>query len=147
MDNTKGNIVYIYALLDEDDNITYIGKSSSPKTRLYNHANFLTTNNPRAKILDYFYDSEDYWIKKILNEGHPLQNKEIDISNENWNIGDIISISKREDRKIVNTLTGTTYKSINDASVKIDISSFIIKSILTKPNHPLKELYNLEYFN
>lgn len=143
----KGNIVYIYALLDEQDNITYIGKSSSPKVRLYNHSPSLPYSNPRAKILDYFYDTEDYWIKKMLIEGHPLQNREIDIAMETWNVGDIISINKRIDKKVINNLTGVIYNSPNDASIRIPLSYTTVKSILEKPTHKLKNLYDLEYIN
>jgi hypothetical protein len=143
----EGNIVYIYALLDEQNNITYIGKSSSPKVRLYAHSSSLPYSNPRAKILDYFYDTEDYWIKKMLSEGHPLQNREIDVAMEKWDIGDIISIFKRIDKKILNKTTGVIYKSINDASIKINLNPTTIKSILEKPTHKLKKLYDLEYIN
>jgi hypothetical protein len=143
----EGNIVYIYALLDEQNNITYIGKSSSPKVRLYTHSSSLPYSNPRAKILDYFYDTEDYWIKKMLSEGHPLQNREIDVATEKWDIGDIISIFKRIDKKILNKTTGVIYKSINDASIKINLNPTTIKSILEKPTHKLKKLYDLKYIN
>jgi hypothetical protein len=146
-ENIEGNKVYIYGLLDEHNTITYIGKSISPKTRLYLHSSSNSLVNNRMKILDYFYDHENFWIKKMLSEGHPLRNKEIEAQVETWDIGDIISIFKSSHPKVIDHTTGIIYTSANDASIKLKISYELVKSILKDPNHKSKSLYNLEKIN
>ena len=46
--NEKGVKVYIYGLLDNNNNITYVGKASEPKKRLYWHAS--QSNSRKLKI-------------------------------------------------------------------------------------------------
>lgn len=139
----KGVIVYIYALLDKNDNPLYIGKSSSPKNRCYGHASYFD-GSVRMKILDYFYDRESYWIKKFLKEGFTLTNKEVDLYEESWEIGDIIEISKLKKVRILEEKSGTVYESISEASKQTGISYGTIQNMLKYPSRPVNKSYGLK---
>ena len=93
------------------------------------------------KILDIFYDKETYWIEKLLAEGHPLQNKEIITTLEQWEIGEIFKISKRTPNKV--EYNGKIYSSLNILinSKDIPLSEHQIRQIVKNPNYKLAKEY------
>lgn len=143
----KGTIVYVYALINEEGQVNYIGKSSSPKARLYGHLSSQSEKVLNMKILDIFHDTESYWISKFLEEGNALFNKEVDIYEEKWEVGDIITVGKRVTRKVLNKSTGEVYKSMYDVNIKTRIPYHQIQEILKNPKSTLREQYPLEYVN
>ena len=114
------NRVYVYGLLDTNDNVIYVGKSSAPKQRLLGHSNYAS----KLKILDIFEDREVYWIEKLLQEGHSLSNKHWNYYTEKWNIGDIVSLGGKrgvKGIKIYDSKTQKTYDSISSLSKELNI--------------------------
>jgi predicted GIY-YIG superfamily endonuclease len=112
-----GNKIYVYGLLDKNDNVIYVGKSSAPKHRLLGHNNY----SSKLKILDVFEDREVYWIEKLLQEGHSLANKQWNYHTEEWNIGDIIEINRGKGIKIYDSQTQKTYDSFSSLSKELNI--------------------------
>jgi hypothetical protein len=85
------------------------------------------------KILDYFYDVEQYWVNKLLIEGYPLKNKEFNRYSEEWEKGDIINTNPKLSFKIYDKELNITYNSIYELSkvTKMDVSS--IQTRINKP--------------
>jgi predicted GIY-YIG superfamily endonuclease len=137
----KGTKTYVYGLIDEKNNIFYVGKSSRPKSRFYDHTSHLGKYDIKMKILDIFYDVETYWIEKLLSEGHPIKNKEIIVTSEQWEIGEIFKISKRVPAKV--EYNGKVYSSLNVLinSKDIPLSEHQIRQIVKNPNYKLAKQY------
>jgi hypothetical protein len=145
----QGVKVYIYALLNEDDEIIYIGKSSTPSDRFSSHKNNGHASVNKMRILDYFYDKEYYYIKKYISEGHNLSNKQTDPWEEDWNIDDIIEYkpTNLENPKKIsckNPLTNKYYDTIEEASVDLGISRHKVKRLLVDTKYILRQKYPLE---
>ena len=103
--------IYIYGILDDDDNIIYVGESACPQRRLSAHHS--QSGYKRCKILEIYENREHYWINKLLSEGNNLKNKEKLSEGETWCVGDIIvlKISSTPVLKLRNKLTGEIYRS------------------------------------
>ena len=127
--NIYGVKIYIYALMTEDEQVVYVGKSNTPYCRLANHKCNLNNPKLKMKILDYFYDVEQYWIDKLIQEGHNLKNKEFFIHSEEWEKGDIINPKPKLSFKIYDKELNITYSSMYELSkaTKIDISALQIR--------------------
>ena len=130
--------IYIYGILDDDDNIIYVGESVTPQKRLYRHRN--DYGYTRCKILDVREDMEDYWIEKLLSEGNILNNiikgdKKYGKSGKHikrYDVGDVIS-TKNPDRvgkQIRDKHTGEVYKNAQLASRSIPDCPITILSTL-----------------
>ena len=74
---------YIYGELDEDDNITYVGKSNHPRERNMSKRVY------RFKILDKFIDIEQRWIHQLSSSGVKLRNKEVIKTYGDFEVGKI----------------------------------------------------------
>jgi hypothetical protein len=137
MDNiqNQGIKIYVYALIDENDQIKYVGKSNTPKSRLANHKCNLNNPKLKMKILDYFYDIEQYWVNKLIQEGHDLINKEFFIHNEEWEKGDIIDTNGKFSFKIYDKELNITYNSMYELSKIINLD---IQQLQTRINKPEK---------
>lgn len=137
----KGTKVYIYGLINNKNEVFYIGKSTSPRTRLYTHINDLNYSYLKMEILDIFYDKEVYWIEKYLKEGHPIKNKEIISTLEQWEIGHTFETTKKQPQKVM--YNGITYNSLNHLrnTTLTNISEYHIKQILKNPDHHLAAQY------
>jgi hypothetical protein len=133
--NKSGVKIYIYALIDENEQITYVGKSNTPKLRLASHKCSLNNSKLTMKILDYFYDIEQYWVNKLLIEGHPLNNKEFNMHTEEWGKGDIINTNPKSSFKIYDKELNITYNSIYELS-KIEKMDY--SQLQTRINKPEK---------
>ena len=135
MNNTLGTKVYVYALIDENNQIIYVGKSTTPYSRLANHR--CNLNNPQLKIriLDYFYDVEQYWVNKLIQEGHNLSNKELFIHNEEWEKEDIINPKNKPTYKVYDKELNITYNSLYELNkaIKTDLDSQQIINRINKP--------------
>ena len=107
----NGVKVYVYGVLDSKEEIVYVGKTSNPTYRLSQHRRDLNVEVTGMKILDIFYDKENYWIHKLLNEGNSLLNTEISSTVELHDIGDIIKIGDKKRYKVRNTETGEIFSS------------------------------------
>lgn len=127
----KDNKIYVYGLLDENDNITYVGKSSSPKQRLMNH-NYAS----KLKILDIFDDREIYWVQKLLKEGYNLENRYINYGTEDWNIGDIIEVNREKGVKVYDSQTQKTYNTLSSLSKELNIHYETLKYRIQNCNKP-----------
>jgi len=126
-------IVYIYGLLRKEE-IIYVGKSTTPKVRLSCHRITYNDDSLRIKILDTFEDREIFWVEKLKEEGYNLLNKEALKDNEDWMIGDIVDFSpKKNDYKILDTLTNTQYPSFYKVGKKYNLDAHQIKARLLKP--------------
>ena len=116
--------IYIYGILDDDDNIIYVGESACPQRRLSAHHS--QSGYKRCKILEIYENREHYWIDKLLNEGSPLTNTERltgDIRGMRvWKVGDILvnQVDFRKPQKLRNKLTGEIYRSGGHASREIE---------------------------
>lgn len=143
----KGVVVYVYGILEGDGKVSYVGKSSSPKARMYAHASSIGEKGLRVVILDSFRDTENYWIKKLSQEGNRLFNRQVDPMEESWNVGDIIGMVRRSDRKVLDKRTGIIYRSRNHYHTETGISYSTIKAILENPLHKLSEKYLIEYID
>jgi excinuclease UvrABC nuclease subunit len=105
----KGTKTYIYGMLDENDEVIYIGKSINPYNRLLQHSQM---GLKRMKIIDYFYDKESYYIEKYLKEGYALQNKELSIDkSQKLEIGEILELKRKTSTKIKDTISGKIFNS------------------------------------
>lgn len=133
--NTYGIKIYVYALIDENEQITYVGKSNTPKSRLANHKCNLNNPKLKIKILDYFYDVEQYWVNKLTQEGHSLNNKELFIHSETWETGDIIDTIHKSSFKIYDKELNITYNSMYELS---KITKLDNQQLLTRINKPEK---------
>lgn len=134
----KGIKVYIYGILDNEEEVVYVGKSSTPNLRLRHHKHLKPRYN-RCKILDIFYDKEHYWINYFLDKGAKLENKELVEYVEDYKIGDIIEIKNRLQYQILNKKTGKTYESINDLLKREDIlTQHYVDILLNKVERPKK---------
>ncbi len=104
----KGTLTYVYGVLNKEDKIIYVGKSCTPKLRLINHKQY--EGYTKAVILDIFYDIENYWIEKLLEQGSPLQNKETLQHVEDHSVGDIVEVHDRLEYSIRDKESGKVYK-------------------------------------
>jgi len=130
----EGIKVYVYGLLDNEDNISYVGKSSTPKSRLVNH-----TSSSRLKILDIFYDKEVYWIEKLQKEGYDLLNQKGIKEVEDWNIGDIVEVNRKENRgaqKIYDSKTSKIYDSLKSLIEELNIERSTFKYRIENSDKP-----------
>jgi hypothetical protein len=144
MNNNTGVKVYVYGLLDNNNNFTYIGKSSSPLARLSTHITDGHCESRKLKIIDIFYDTEYYYIHKYINEGVKLFNKQITPIVEDWNIGDVLEVREKKKVRCKNIDTNIVYDSISSASKDLKISQTLLRSILYSKNHYLKSKYPLQ---
>jgi hypothetical protein len=87
----KGKTTYIYGLRRQGK-VVYVGKSITPKARFIAHNVSNSTKYEDMIILDKFEDMENYWVKKLLNEGYLLENKETLKYGEDWEVGEVIKI-------------------------------------------------------
>lgn len=83
-------IVYIYGLLDKDNQVCYVGKSTTPRVRLYAHN--LQHGIKSMVILDEYVDQEQYWLDYYKSKNVSLLNKEECINQEVHKVGDIIKL-------------------------------------------------------
>lgn len=121
--------IYVYALIDNDI-IIYVGKSTLPKVRLTSHKATYNNIHLKLKILDFFYDKEQYWVSKLIKEGHPLQNKEFQYENESWEIGDIIESKSNNNYQIKDIETGEIFESLYTLSKNLKIDWAALKTRL-----------------
>ena len=135
-------IIYVYGLLDENDNITYVGKSASPKRRLSDHG---TTK--KCKILDKFEDVEHYWIKKLTEEGNQLTNKEKLIDGEDWEVGNIVELNNYNYKapvRILHKPSGVIYDSVYQAAQELNIPNDSFGHSMRKhPKSKYHEIFTL----
>tara|TARA_R110000796_G_scaffold38718_1_gene97157 strand:+ start:56 stop:670 length:615 start_codon:yes stop_codon:yes gene_type:complete len=126
--------VYIYEILDDDDNCVYVGETMAPKQRMVGH--YADSGYTRMKILEVCDDREYYWINKRLSEGCTLGNNIHKTSDETWEVGDIVHSHSQKSKyghQIRHKQTGVTYRSGYYASkvlpdVGIDVIYFMKKS-------------------
>ena len=137
----EGTKVYIYGLINKENQIFYIGKSTAPKTRLYTHSCDLNYSYLKMEILDIFYDREVYWIEKCLEEGHPIKNKEIISTLKQWEVGHTFEIVKKAPKKVM--YDGVIYNSLNHLrnTTLNHISEYHLKQIIKNPKHYLATHY------
>ena len=112
--------IYIYGILDDDDNIIYVGESTCPQRRLTGHG--VQSGYKRCKILEIYENREHYWIDKLLSEGNILNNKERLSEGETWCVDDIVLLKAKSNpgQKLRNKLTGEIYRSGGHASREIE---------------------------
>lgn len=126
----EGIKVYVYGVLDQNDQIIYVGKTSTPSYRLPHHKKSMSVTVNKMKILDIFYDKENFWIHKLINEGHVLENKEISSTVEHYEIGDIVELKEQKKFIVRNIKTGeifsSAYKACNSYK-KIGYETFVNK--------------------
>ena len=120
----NGTKTYIYGIIDSNDTIIYVGKSSCPAQRLRHHKS--NKGYSKAKIIDIFYDTENYWISKLKNEGYQLDNKYDIPDEETWNIGDVIEITTLKKIKVKNIHTNVIYDTIQDAANSIGVDRNVL---------------------
>ena len=123
--------VYVYGILDDNDGIIYVGKSIAPRRRLFEHKK----GYKRSKILAIYEDLENFWINKLIKEGHPLKNKEMLVDGEEWNVGDVIALSDKTKTtavKIRHKQTGVIYESGYQAAKELDHVSYGIISAMKR---------------
>tara|TARA_R110000822_G_C14881505_1_gene446562 strand:- start:5 stop:442 length:438 start_codon:yes stop_codon:yes gene_type:complete len=137
--------IYIYGILDDDDNIIYVGESLKPKSRLSNH--FAHSGWKRCKILEIFEDREHYWINKLISEGNTLNNTILLTSNKwdkrVWSVGDILVNHPRNIRqvKLRNKLTGEIYRDGEHASREIEgVSQYVANNLRLYPTSKYHEI-------
>jgi predicted GIY-YIG superfamily endonuclease len=131
-------IVYIYGILDENSNITYVGKSTEPKRRLIAHG------EKKCRILDKFEDKEHYWIEKLTEEGIQLKNKEKLKGSEDWEIGDTISVREKKKHKILHKPSGIIYDSVYQAANALNMHDKSFMSRMRKhPNSKLHDIFTI----
>jgi len=118
-DNIYRTKVYVYGILNEKDEIIYVGKTTTPKRRLADHKR--TTSYNKLKILDTFFDTEFYWIEKLKTECK-LENKFDRPDEEDWEIGDIVVVEDLKKVAVLDTETSKEYETIAEASKDLDIS-------------------------
>jgi hypothetical protein len=123
-----GTKTYIYGVIDTNNNIIYIGKSSCPAQRLRHHK--ASIGYSKAKIIDIFFDTENYWIQKLKSEGCTLANKYDIPDEEQWAIGDIIEISNLKKIRVKNIQTNIIYDTIQQAADSMGIDRNILASRL-----------------
>ena len=130
--------VYIYGLYDKDDVLFYVGKSSSPQNRLYHHKsrNAYSDTIKYMKILDMFYDKEQDWLNKFLQEGVKLVNKQQVIIQEEVKVGEIITANTVHKVKVMNTETQRIYSSIREAYREMEniVNYQVFKYWIHNPN-------------
>ena len=113
---------YIYGLY-EDDKLVYVGKTTTPKSRLVGHKSYYS-GKLHIIILDIFNDLEQVWIEKMKNEGHTLTNKEsLSNADRSFNIGDKIVVNDRKYQKVFDTELDVMYESLGDFERKTGILS------------------------
>ena len=89
---TNGEVwCYVYGLLDSKGKVNYIGRSYTPRSRCSQHSRSVKS----FKIIDKFKDVEQEWIKKYLDDGITLNNKEKPKTCELHNVGDIVEMNRR----------------------------------------------------
>lgn len=140
----NGTKVYVYGLLDLEGNITYIGKSSSPRIRLSGHVSYGHCESRKLKIIDSFYDTEFYHIQQHIKNGYELFNKSITPYVEEWEIGDIVELNELKRIRCKNILTNKVYQTIQEVCDDLGLSSYMVKQLLKTPNHKLKSTYPIE---
>ena len=140
-------LIYIYAILDDDDNVIYVGESVSPRGRLSSHHAY--TGYKRCKILEIYESREHYWIDRLISEGNPLENKErLSDGGEKFCVGDIISLKGKPfpPQKLRHKITGEVYRSGYHAAKLLENIKFdCVYNMKHKPNHPYHDI--LEFIN
>ena len=133
--------IYIYGILDDDDNIIYVGESACPHQRL--HAHHQQSEYKRCKILEIYENREHYWIDKLLSEGNTLNNKERLSEGETWCVDDIVLLKDKgaPGQKLRNKLTGEIYRSGYQASQLLEgVGSDVTNSMKRKPTHKYHDI-------
>ena len=134
--------IYIYGILDDDDNIIYVGESVNPKARLSHH--FVHKGWKRCKILEIYENREHYWIDKLISEGNILNNKERLSEGETWCVGDILinhTSDSKPGQKLRNKLTGEIYRSGYQASQLLEgVAYDVTNKMKTKTTHKYHDI-------
>ena len=141
--------IYIYGILDDDDNIIYVGESTKPQIRL--RAHHTDSGYERCKILEIYENREHYWIDKLISEGSPLTNTERLTGNIRdkrvWSVGDILinhSSDIKTGQKLRNKLTGEEYTSGAHASREIEGVPFYVTNSMRR--YPTSKYYKILEF-
>ena len=119
--------VYVYGILNANEEIIYVGKTSAPKKRLVDHKR--TSGWNKMKILDFFYDKEMHWINKLKSECK-LENKEIRPNEEDWEIGERVEVRDRRVITFIDKVSNTEYKTIAECSAKTGLTRARIVGLL-----------------
>lgn len=138
---------YIYALMNANDEIYYIGKTTKPLARLTTHRAHGDTNAIKMKIIDIVYDKEQYWIRKFRNEGYSLKNKEDLSEYENWQIGDIVlHRSKQKTIRVENLKTNVIYDTMKDAANDLKLKYHVLQQMKQNSNHKQHKVTPLKFY-
>ena len=109
METEKTRITYIYALMDDDDDIRYIGKSDNPNKRLNEH-------------IKYDYNKKSYkhnWVCKMLRENKEIKFKILEVVPYNiWEEREIYWIHKFRSSKLTNKTIGGEGKKYHESLTK-----------------------------
>lgn len=109
---------YIYELYMEDV-LVYIGKTLDPKNRFNYHCN--TKRYTKMIIVDKYEDQEHIHIKKYINDGYKLSNKEIPSEKyQNFEIGVILIREYKSKKEKVIKVKGSKdhrFKTIMDTKL------------------------------
>ena len=88
---------YVYGLFDKEDRCIYVGKSISPYGRGIHHQE--DKEFEYLKVLDSYEDLEQLYIHRMLENGEPLQNREVHSNRQtdirDVEVGQIIRYTKR----------------------------------------------------
>jgi len=117
--------IYVYGILNDKDEIIYVGKTSIPKRRLSQHKQY--NGWDKMVILDTFYDLEMYWIEKLRHKCK-LENKFNKPDVEEWEIGDRVGLQHPNNIAVLDTETNKEYETIQEASRDLNMSRYYIQT-------------------
>ena len=80
----------VYAVINKEGTISYVGCTKNIKNREYQHRAYNSSEVDHLEALEEVEDNvaterEIYWIRKLIDEGHPLKNRENKKKTERWN--------------------------------------------------------------
>lgn len=106
----KKKETYIYALIDDNNNVRYIGKSDNPDKRYIEHIKYGSKNKKNHK---------ENWINKMLNENRKISIKILEtVPYDMWEEKEIYWINKYGLENLVNSTIGGNGRKYNDLMKK-----------------------------
>ena len=143
-------LTYLYTLkYHGSDEVFYVGKTKSPRTRLSSHHISLNFHFVMEIVSEYI-DEEDKLIVDYYNSGAELINPQLPRNSEGYyEVGDIFKSLELtpKSKKVLDKNLNKIWDSLKECAQHYDVSYQVITNHITRKSKRFSHLLNLEFTN